>query len=70
MDLGALYDALIDNVDIQVWDMSAPDDGSIIFEGKRYDSYDAIEPYESCRVVQIEVDDHGKLYVGIETSGF
>lgn len=66
MDLINLYEVLVQDVDIQVWDMNSPDDGSIIFEGRRYDSYDAIEPYESCRVVQIEVDDHGKLYVGIE----
>lgn len=69
MDLINLYEVLIDNIDIQVWDMSSADD-NIIFEGELYDSRKVIEPYEYCRVVQIEVDDHGKLYVGIEVEDF
>ena len=68
MDLDALYEVLLDNVDIQVWynsDRSGVGDG-IIFEGKFYDSYKAVEPYMYCRVFSIEVDNTGKLYVGIE----
>ncbi len=67
MDLDALYEVLIDNIDIQVWshDDSIFEDG-IIFEGKLFDSRRIVEPYMFCRIFQIEVDDHGKLYVGIE----
>lgn len=68
MDLINLYEVLIDNVEIQVWtgDSEYTGEDSIIFEGRKYDSYKAVEPYEYCRIFQIEVDDHGKLYVGIE----
>ena len=78
MDLINLYDVLVDNVEIQVWGRTYDgvgdadkygfgDDGEgTIFEGKLFDSYKAVEPYEYCRIFQIEVDDHGKLYVGIE----
>lgn len=62
MDLINLYEVLVDNIDIQVWTA----DDTIFFEGKLYDSYKVIKPYEYCRIFQIEVDDHGKLYVGIE----
>ena len=67
MDLINLYEVLVQNVDIQVWcsDDSNFKDG-IIFEGKLYDSRRVVEPYEYCRIFQIEVDDQGKLYVGIE----
>lgn len=68
MDLINLYEVLVDNVEIQVWSHDADslfEDG-IIFEGKLFDSYKAVEPYEYCRIFQIEVDDHGKLYVGLE----
>lgn len=78
MDLINLYEVLVDNVEIQVWGRTYDDAGDadkygfgddsegIIFEGRLYDSYKAVEPYEYCRIFQIEVDDHGKLYVGIE----
>lgn len=65
MDLINLYEVLVQNVDIQVWTDAASDD-NIVFEGKLYDSYKAVEPYNYQRVVQIEVDDHGKLYVCVE----
>lgn len=68
MDLINLYEVLVDNVEIQVWSPDADslfEDG-IIFEGKLFDSYKAVEPYEYCRIFQIEVDNQGKLYVGIE----
>lgn len=65
MDLINLYEVLVQNVDIQVWSDDASDD-NIIFEGKLYDSRRAVKPYEYCRIFQIEVDDNGKLYVGIE----
>ena len=67
MFLEYLYEVLIDNVDIQIWyhDWSISDE-RIIFEGKLFDSRKAVDPYMECRVDQIEVDDHGKLYVLIE----
>lgn len=67
MDLINLYEVLIQNVDIQVWcsDDANFKDG-IIFDGKLYDSRKVIKPYEYRRIFQIEVDDYGKLYVGIE----
>lgn len=80
MDLINLYEVLVDNVEIQVWGRTYDgagdadkygfddDNEGIIFEGKLFDSHKAIEPYEYCRIFQIEVDDHGKLYVGIEVS--
>lgn len=65
MDLINLYEVLVQDLDIQVWADAASDD-NIIFEGKLYDSYKAVKPYNYNRIFQIEVDDHGKLYVGIE----
>lgn len=78
MDLTNLYEVLVDNVEIQVWGHIyngygdgdkhgfGDDNEGVIFEGRLYDSYKAVEPYEYCRVVQIEVDNQGKLYVEIE----
>jgi hypothetical protein len=68
MDLDALYEVIVDDIDIQVWcaDESAFKDG-IIFEGSFFKSRKAVEPYMYNRVFQIEVDNQGKLYVGIET---
>lgn len=66
MDLFSLYEVLIDNVDIQIWSNDTDTEDNIIFEGSKYDSYKIVEPYEYCRIFQIEIDDHGKLYVGIE----
>lgn len=67
MDLDALYEVIVDNIDIQVWSDDVDSDDNIIFEGKFFDSYKLVEPYMYCRIFQIEVDDHGRLYVGIET---
>ena len=78
MDLTNLYEVLVDNVEIQVWGRTydgsgdtdkygfGDDSQGVIFEGRLYDSYKAVEPYEYCRIFQIEVDNTGKLYVGIE----
>ena len=66
MDLINLYEVLIDNVEIQIWSDATDTEDNIIFEGRKYDSYKIVEPYEYCRIFQIEVDSHGKLYVGIE----
>ena len=78
MFLEYLYEVLVDNVDIQVWGRTYDGAGDadkygfgdagegIIFEGKFFDSYKAVDPYMGCRVFQIEVDNQGKLYVGIE----
>ena len=67
MDLDALYEVLIDDVEIQVWCPNEPDftDG-IIYEGGLYKSHKVVAPYMYRRIVQIEVDDHGKLYVCID----
>lgn len=67
MDLDALYEVMITDSMIQVWspDFSGNDDG-IIFEGNIRRSYKTVEPYMYNRVFQIEVDEQGKLYVGIE----
>ena len=67
MFLEYLYEVLVDNVDIQIWyhDWSISDE-RIVFEGKLFDSHKAVDYYLGCRVEQIEVDDHGKLYVEIE----
>ena len=78
MDLINLYEVLVDNIKIQVWGRTydgmgdadkygfGDDNEGIIFEGRLYDSHNAVRPYEYCRIFQIEVDDKGKLYVGIE----
>ena len=67
MDLDALYEVIIDDIDIQVWcsDDTTFNDG-IIFEGSFFKSRKVVEPYMYCRVFQIEIDSHGKMYVGIE----
>lgn len=70
MDFAALYEVLVDNVDIQIWpgDTDYTGDDSIIFEGKLYDCRKAVAPYMYNDIFQIEIDDHGKLYVGIEVN--
>lgn len=67
MDLDALYEVIVDDIDIQVWcgDEDTFKDG-IIYEGTLYASRKVVDPYMYNRIFQIEVDDHGKLYVGIE----
>lgn len=69
MDLDALYEVLIDNIDIQIWcnDDDTFNDG-IIFEGKLFNSRAVVSPFMYCRVFQIELDAHGKMYVGIEVT--
>ena len=70
MDLAALYAVLTgDNMNIQVW-VNNPEfdpDDSIIFEGRLYAAYDSIEAYMDCRVFQIEVNNLGMIYIGIES---
>lgn len=68
MDLDALYEVLDGSVQVQVYSPALDDkfEDGIIFEGTMWDSYSAVEDYKQCWVYQIEVDDHGKLYIGIE----
>ena len=69
MDLSNLYEVLTGDMNIQVW-VDNPEYGpedSIIFGGRLYDAYGAIESCLTCRVIQIEVDDSGMLYIGIES---
>lgn len=56
-------------MDIQVW-IADPEYGredSIIFEGPLYDAHSEIESFMNYRIFQVEVDDQGMLYIGIES---